>query len=1224
MTTFSISSVLEKMSNRDKDFRYMALSDLLNELKKDTFKMDNDSEKKICTAMVQLFDDPSGDVQGMAVKCLEPLISKIKEAQLQVIIDTLSDYVLQNKKSELRDIAGIGLRTVVAQTPPESPTATIVIQRVNPKLIQGVSQDIPEVVMECLSVLSDVLRRYPTLVQEHEKIQKAIVPHLTSTRDASRKKAISCLGYWSVSAPDNLFSDLVTYLLNEIQSAKKANYIRTLISVIGAISRSVGYRLGKFLESKGIIGLLVKYLHDERFQSDDELKENTFQTFESLVLRCPSEVRPFIDEILAQALEFIKWDPNYDAVSDEEEEEEGGEDDEEEEEPSDDEDYSDDDDMSWKVRRAAAKCIDAVVVTRPDLLEKLYKMVVPAIVARFKEREENVKLDIFGVFIDVLKQTTLVSRGSRNTEEGVLAQLKSNIPAAMGNLNKELKSKAVKAKSRTGIFQLLKELVHTYPGALNEHIGDAVVGITTSLSGKGTDASTKMEGLTFARLLLTSHDAAVFHPHIKALSAPVLKAVGDNYYKITAEALRVTSHLVTVIRPHNGAASQFDHKPYAQKIYDSIFEKYNAQDIDQEVKESAITCMGLTVAHLGDGLSADSLKKALDILLQRLSNEITRLTSVNALIEIANSPLKVDIRAILPEALTELAAFLRQANRQLKQASLRALAVLVKSYGADIKSQQYEAVLNESVNLISDVDLHLTHLALRLLETVISVDKDSINVVQAKLYPHILALVQSPVLQGLALESLLALYSALVAADHKKFGFQELLDSLLGLSLKASQTTKQSQANIAKCIAALCVNATADQRKATVERFIADVRKAGTSRVLALLALGEIGRRVDLSAHTDIQSVLLDAFDGGEDEKSAASFALGNVAVGNVERFLPFVLAQIKETPKKQYLLMHSLEEIISHSTGAAAATALLPHLTEVLALLFQHADKDEEGIRTVVAKCLGKFTLISPDQLVPALQKKIGDASPQTRVSVITAIKYAVDPHPHPVDAALATIIPQVLAGLSDPEVEVRRAALLTLNYAAHNKANLVRPVLSEHLNALYAETLVKKELIKVIDLGPFKHKVDEGLENRKAAFECLYTLLDTSIDKLDIPALIKHLVEGLQDIHDIQLLCHLMLVRLAQHAPTALLTGVELLIEPLRKTVTSKVKDNSVKQQVDRNEELIRSALRAIAAISRIPDIETAVKFDEFVKQTVKTGPYAEQFDNIVKETAPKTSSD
>jgi len=39
----------------------------------------------------------------------------------------------------------------------------------------------------------------------------------------------------------------------------------------------VGYRLGKFLEDKGIIPLLVKYLHDERFENDDELRENCFQ-----------------------------------------------------------------------------------------------------------------------------------------------------------------------------------------------------------------------------------------------------------------------------------------------------------------------------------------------------------------------------------------------------------------------------------------------------------------------------------------------------------------------------------------------------------------------------------------------------------------------------------------------------------------------------------------------------------------------------------------------------------------------------------------------------------------------------------------------------------------------------------------------------------------------------------------------------------------------------------
>ncbi len=71
-----------QMSNRDKDFRFMALSDLLNELKKDTFKLDSDNEKKVCNGIVQLFDDPSGDVQGMAVKWFDPPSSSFSNVLL--------------------------------------------------------------------------------------------------------------------------------------------------------------------------------------------------------------------------------------------------------------------------------------------------------------------------------------------------------------------------------------------------------------------------------------------------------------------------------------------------------------------------------------------------------------------------------------------------------------------------------------------------------------------------------------------------------------------------------------------------------------------------------------------------------------------------------------------------------------------------------------------------------------------------------------------------------------------------------------------------------------------------------------------------------------------------------------------------------------------------------------------------------------------------------------
>ena len=36
----------------------------------------------------------------------------------------------------------------------------------------------------------------------------------------------------------------------------------------------------------------------------------------------------------------------------------------------------------------------------------------------------------------------------------------------------------------------------------------------------------------------------------------------------------------------------------------------------------------------------------------------------------------------------------------------------------------------------------------------------------------------------------------------------------------------------------------------------------------------------------------------------------GNVSVGNLNKFLPFVLQEIEKQPRRQYLLLHSLKEV--------------------------------------------------------------------------------------------------------------------------------------------------------------------------------------------------------------------------------------------------------------------------------------------------------------------------
>lgn len=59
----------------------------------------------------------------------------------------------------------------------------------------------------------------------------------------------------------------------------------------------------------------------------------------------------------------------------------------------------------------------------------------------------------------------------------------------------------------------------------------------------------------------------------------------------------------------------------------------------------------------------------------------------------------------------------------------------------------------------------------------------------------------------------------------------------------------------------------------------------------------------------------------------------------------------------------------------------------------------------------------------------------------------------------------------------------------------------------------------------------------------------------------------------------------------------------EPLRKTLSEKLKDNAVQTEKERHSELIRSALRAVHAISTVPGIQDNVQFTELITKTIRT---------------------
>ncbi|KAL5667252.1 hypothetical protein ACJX0J_019473, partial [Zea mays] len=173
-----------------------------------------------------------------------------------------------------------------------------------------------------------------------------------------------------------------------------------------------------------------------------------------------------------------------------------------------------------------------------------------------------------------------------------------------------------------GAFSVLKELVVVLPDCLADHFGSLVPGIEKALNDKSSTSNLKIEALVLTRLVMASHSPSVFHPYIKALSAPILSAIRDRYYKVTTEALRKTA---------------VDFKPYIGPIYNVILGRLANQDQDQNYQHAFPYSLTGWVR-----------------------NEITRLTAVKAFSVIANSPLRIDLSCVLDHVVSELTAFLRK------------------------------------------------------------------------------------------------------------------------------------------------------------------------------------------------------------------------------------------------------------------------------------------------------------------------------------------------------------------------------------------------------------------------------------------------------------------------------------------------------------------------------------------------------------------------------------
>lgn len=496
--------------------------------------------------------------------------------------------------------------------------------------------------------------------------------------------------------------------------------------------------------------------------------------------------------------------------------------------------------------------------------------------------------------------------------------------------------------------------------------------------------------------------------------------------------------------------------------------------------------------------------------------------------------------------------------------------------------------------------------------------------VKAHVLEPALDLSTSSLIQDLARDSLLALFRQIIISGS--VDFEELL-FLLRHRL-SDKVGKNGIYNLAKCIAVITAATTRDNSKKVLEETLSLLDGSATPAdpaplrqvQLALLITGDFGRMIDLNsidgAAEKLKNIYVGYFDSAsEDLKNAAAYALGNASVGSQAIFLPAIVSKLDEDNKKQqYLLLSALREFIHCSFRNSDGDGVAQGLPVILPPLEKHCAESEEGIRTMVSECLGALTCLKPSAMFEKLEElqnthsliKVQDGvvaedditsqhNANVCWTIATSIKLAIAGK---VDSAeLASHMPNFAKLLDVNELHVRNAALLMVFSAMHHMPHVLSGLMeSPILPALFEVSELTME--RTVDLGPFRHTVDDALPLRKAALSIFALCLDTLPGSLDIGLFIPVLVKALGDAEDVQLHAHQIVISMCKKHPTQLVNCIDMFIQPLEKTLNKKP-GQKTGTELERLNDWIKSALRVTLKLSKLEGAMNSQKFAEFVER-------------------------
>ncbi|OWB85635.1 hypothetical protein B5S33_g4304 [[Candida] boidinii] len=1024
----------------------------------------------------------------------------------------------------------------------------------------------------------------------------------------------------------------------------------------------------------------------DKQQECEEIRNESLNLLIAMIDKFDNDlVEPYVDECLNISSVFVSYDPYKDG-DEEEDDELSDEFNDYSEDEDEQEDYGEDDDsegLSWKLRRASVRLISVLLENYPMILPKIYKHSFNNLVKQLNEKNKIVLFELVKCCTQIFKFTS--KNGSYYTNK-FLNSIKESSNTSTSSIafspskrrSSDVSMMIVSEDDQDGdpLNSLFSQLDLIYDLSIknliiSKHLNDFpsiysfYIELLVCTDGAITEGNILTIIKTFLNiinnLIINSDLLNFFFLLIKIVD---LNAFNEDSFKLITDSIincinNTTNHelileslnLIESILDKNIEAKETKFNSILVNLYDLMAEKIENKVYSIEIRIRSLKCLSKLILNLND---VNVLNRSLLIFENCLHIEFLVLIDLSYITNLINV-FSIDSNFI-NKILRPTVEYTSINELQLKSLELLN-AITTKDYINEIDDV---ALIVDSIIQISGNN-NINELIINIIDNLIR--KNSLNHLTDEqidiIVSHFIKFTKNPKFNSNLLINFTKILNTRLIEINKS-----------NLLLKKLDKTKQT--NICKILAIISIDDNNLILK-TLDNIRNDEERNEENVLFSIIFIDQIATTIGIDCNLN-DFVKFLKYSTNNEIKTAAINCISSIIIKDSSKYLVEFINILNESSESESdvdtISVLKIFKNIKDKLNIEFIEKIISLILELRLVgsnrLSQISDENKElnKIKEINGVKINELEYNLNADLISDLILQL-DESTQTEIITFFCNDLIVDNEVGSKDTK--STIKSIIIGVSFKyliEKSIVKDNLTTINFLNDNLNLLIKflkltsitdnflfnedlnlkqtgvsnliialhklpiislPIITNILpRILETELDINKKYIKVISIGPFKHKFDDAINIRKSIYELIYSLILTIENNLNLKILYKHLNfkelfkiilnKSFKDdstILSISLITLYKIITINLDSIFIGETGSELIVNMvtlINKILNKKLKESSTKQELEKHNESIKAILRFSKKINdliessqlKISNNNDIIEWENFIKNT------------------------